>query len=307
MKTLGLSERNSLDINIQDKSLSIFLVEDEDIREKLIPRPTHAHKGMMGHALLVSGQYGMAGATILAAKACMRSGVGKLTVHTAGKNNNILQCCVPEAILSHDKSDCHITESIPTSGFDAVAIGPGMGTKEETATAFLGFLSGGCSKMVIDADGLNIIAQHPEWLNCLPEGTILTPHLKELERIIGRCANTDERILKTLEATVRYNIYIIIKGHHSLICTPDRNVFVNPNGNAGMATAGSGDVLTGIICGLLARGYRTFDAAMIGNFLHGAAGDMACDTWGEESMTASDIIEKLGAAFKMINMKKQIL
>ena len=305
MKRLTSSQIKELGLNFteEEAGTTIRMIETDDMRRTYQPRPPHSHKGTMGHALLVSGQYGMAGATILAAKACMRSGVGKLTVHTAGRNNDILQCSVPEAILSHDTSECRITGAIPTADFNAVAIGPGIGTHEETAGALLRFLYNDCKRLVLDADALNLLAIHPDWLKLLPQDTILTPHPKELERLLGKCDNADDRLRKTLNATRQYHIYIILKGYHSLICTPEGYVFVNPTGNAGMATAGSGDVLTGIVCGLLTRGYQPLDAATMGTFLHGLAGDIACEQWGEESMTASDIIDALGEAYKRIDKK----
>lgn len=282
------------------------LIDKEDIRKMMRPRSPFAHKGTMGHALLVSGRYGMAGATILAAKGCMRSGAGKLTIHTAKKNNDILQTTIPEAIISHDTCDTHITESIQTAPYNAIAIGPGLGTDEQTAKVLHEFIKEYDGKLVIDADGINILSIHPEWMKNLPQGTILTPHLKELERLTGESSHFDESVGKALNMAVKYGIYIVIKGHHSIICSPQREIFINPTGNAGMATAGSGDVLTGIVLGLLARGYNAQEACLMGVFLHGYAGDIAAEQLGMESMMASDIFTYLPMAFKKIEQPYEI-
>ena len=297
-----IGEVKVLDIGLHPDGLkaidsSITVIEPDDIRKLLKPRNPFAHKGTMGHALLVSGQYGMAGATVLAARACLRSGVGKLTIHTPDINNNILQCCVPEAILSHDLSDIWVTRPIPTYDYNALGIGPGLGTHEETAYALHTFIRNHPGEIVLDADALNILGHHPEWMTEIPQDAILTPHPKELETLTGPCADSYERLSKARELAIKMQFYIIIKGHYSMICTPTGRIVINPTGNAGMATAGSGDVLTGILTALLARGYSSAEACRLGVYLHGTAGDIACGRLGEESMTASDIINALPKAF----------
>ena len=294
-----------LDIGLHPDGLaaidsSITVIEPEEASRPLKPRDPFAHKGTMGHALLVSGQYGMAGATILAARACLRGGVGKLTIHTPDINNNILQCSVPEAILSHDLSDTRVTHPIPTYDYNALAIGPGLGTHEETAEALHAFIRNHPGEMVIDADALNILGHHREWLTEIPQDAILTPHPKELEALVGKCSGSYERMAKARELSIRMQSYIIIKGHYSMICTPTGRVVINTTGNAGMATAGSGDVLTGILTALLAQGYSAGEACRTGVYLHGLAGDIACERMGEESMVAGDIIKALPKAFKQL-------
>ena len=181
-----------------------------------------------------------------------------------------------------------------------MGIGPGIGTDSETAEALKDFIQNHPNELVLDADALNILGSHPDWLALLPQDSILTPHPKELENLVGQCQNSYERMTKARELAIRSQIYIIIKGHYSLICTPTGRIFINPTGNPGMATAGSGDVLTGILTGLLAQGYTAHEACLLGVYLHGLAGDIACEKLGEESMLASDIINALPRAIKVL-------
>ena len=301
-----LGEIKVIDAHLHPEGLAqaecnIYVSSRDDVKKLIKPRNTFAHKGTMGHALIVSGSYGMAGATILCAKACMRSGVGKLTIHTPELNNDILQCSVPEAILSHDLSDVLISKAIPTYDFNAIGIGPGIGTDAETADALKEFIQNHSGEIVIDADAINILGGHPEWMHLLPQDAILTPHPKELENLVGQCQDSYDRLIKARELAIKLQIFIIIKGHFSMICTPTGRTIINPTGNAGMATAGSGDVLTGILTGLLARGYTANEACQLGTYLHGLAGDIARDLNGEESLIASDIVNALPKAFKTLN------
>ena len=260
------------------------------------PRTKDGHKGTFGHALLVAGCYGMGGAGVLAGKGCMRSGVGKLTVHIPRRNNDIMQISLPEAILHHDTSEVRWT-SMPLSTFEqiaynAIGIGPGIGTGEETAEALhqlLKVLKNAEVPMVVDADALNILAKHPEWFKLLPEGTIITPHPLEYRRL--KDAGVDMK-----------NITLVLKGHHTTITLPNHPEpsYICPWGNNGMGTAGSGDVLTGIILGLLAQGYSTAEAAIMGVSLHALSGDIAAEELGQHSLIASDLIDNLHKAFKLI-------
>lgn len=277
------------------------LLEDSDIANLLRPRAKFSHKGTMGHALLFAGSYGMAGAAILAAKATLRSGAGKVTVHTPLCNNDILQVSVPEAILQHDAEDTFFSHNADTEDFDAVAIGPGIGQNEDTAIALMSQIRRTQCPMVLDADALNILAQHKTWLNQLPADLIMTPHPAEFDRLVGRVSNgSHDRLAKARKMAEDQKAYIILKGHYSALCCPDGETVINSTGNAGMATAGSGDVLTGIITGLLARGYTRRAACILGMYLHGLAGDIAEEVTGEESLIASDIIRMLSEAFKRI-------
>lgn len=285
-----------LDIRLSKEGEEILwtrysIAEENDIRKLLLKRNEFAHKGEMGHALLLAGCHGMAGAAILAARACLRAGAGKVTVRTARRNNDIMQISVPEAIVSADKEDHHISEALPMEDYDAVGIGPGIGTNEHTAIAVITQIRRSQVPIVLDADALNILASHRAWLQQLPPGVIMTPHPKEMERMAGnRFSNSYERLCKAQDMAEQLKAYILLKGKYTALCTPDGNIIFNSTGNAGMATAGSGDVLTGIITGLLARGYQKGDACLLGMYLHGLAGDLAARELGEESLMASDII-----------------
>ncbi len=285
----------------------------EDIAQMLRLRPADAHKGTMGHALLVAGSKGMAGAAILACRACLHSGIGKLTLHTPQANHVILQCAAPEAILSLDKNENWITTDIPTITFQAIGIGPGLGTQEETAQALMHYLDAlstladkdtSSTPLVLDADALNIIAQHRGWENCIPRNSILTPHVGEFERLTHRCKDAGERLGVALNYAMCHEVYIVLKGHPSIVVTPEGNTYACPYGNSGMATPGSGDVLTGVITGLLAQGYAPLQATLLGTWLHALAGDEAAKDLGEEYMLASDIVTHLSQAYSLLKNQK---
>lgn len=287
---------------INNISATYSTVEEKDVKALLLNRDKFAHKGNMGSALLIAGSYGMAGAAILSAKACLRSGAGKVTVETPKLNNNILQISVPEAIVQHDKDDKRFTEPVDVEDFDAIGIGPGLGQHEDTAIALITQIRKTQVPIVLDADAINILASHRAWLQQLPKGLIMTPHPKEFERLAGNhYGDSYERLCKAQSMAQQLQACIILKGHHSALCLPDGKVIFNSTGNAGMATAGSGDVLTGIITGLLARGYKQSDACLTGMYLHGLAGDIAASEKGMESLTAGDIIEKIPQAFAFLN------
>ena len=287
---------------IQKTEAQYYVLEESDVRSRLLHRDDFAHKGNMGNALIVAGSYGMSGAAILATRACLRSGVGKVTVHTPKKNYGVMQISVPEAVLHMDHEETAFTEAVDTDGFDALGIGPGLGCKETTAIAMIAQIRRAQCPIVADADALNILASHRAWMQQLPKGIIMTPHPKELDRLTGSPANADfERLHRTRELAQSLQAYIILKGHNSALCLPDGQVVFNPTGNSGMATAGSGDVLTGIITALLARGYHQHNACIVGMYLHGLAGDIAVKTLGKESLTASDIIDYLPHAFKHLD------
>jgi len=276
------------------------IAEENDIRPLLLKRNPYAHKGNMGNALIIAGSYGMAGASVLATKACLRSGAGKVTTHTPKQNIVIQQISVPEAIIQFDRDETVFSEAVDTEDYDAVGIGPGLGTSEQTAIALITQLRRTQCPVVVDADAINILANHRAWLQQLPKGFIFTPHPKELERLEGHSNDSFEQLTKARNLAERVQGYVILKGHHSALCLPDRRVIFNSTGNAGMATAGSGDVLTGIITGLLARGYKQQDACLIGMFIHGLAGDIAARELGQESVIASDIIHYLPQAFRKL-------
>ena len=285
---------------IEKTEASFSVVEEAEVRSMLIDRNSFAHKGQMGHALLIAGSYGMAGAAILATRACLRAGIGKVTVHTPKKNREILQIAVPEAVLQFDPEETIFSEAVDTEDFQALGIGPGLGQSETTAIPVITQLRRATCPVVADADVINILASHRAWVQQLPKGIILTPHAKEFDRMEGHSADTYERLTKARHLAERLQGYVILKGHYTAICSPDGHVAFNPTGNAGMATAGSGDVLTGIITALLARGYQPKEACIVGVYLHGLAGDLAARDLGEESLIAEDIIRYLPHAFKRL-------
>jgi NAD(P)H-hydrate epimerase len=278
------------------------ILEEHTVRSMMKERSDYAHKGSMGHALLIAGSYGMAGAAILASKACLRSGAGKLTIHTPSKNNDIMQISVPEAIMQPDSNEENFSSLPDTNLYDAIGVGPGLGTSDSSAIALVSLIRSAKKSMVIDADALNILATHRTWIQQLPEGLIYTPHPKEFDKFYGsEAANDYDRLMKARDMAQRLQGYIILKGHHSALCIPNGQIIFNSTGNAGMATAGSGDVLTGILTALLARGYTPKEASMIGMYLHGLAGDYAARDLGMESLIASDIIQYLPKAFKKLS------
>ena len=277
------------------------LIEENDIRPRLLHRDPFAHKGKMGNALIIAGSYGMGGASVLATKACLRAGAGKVTTHTPKRNSLLLQISAPEAIIQFDREETIFSEAVDTEDFNAVGIGPGLGTSEQTAIAIIAQLRRTQCPIVADADAINILANHRAWVQQLPKDIIMTPHPKEFDRLEGPSTDSYERLMKARDLAQRLQAYILLKGHHTSLCLPDGHIMFNSTGNAGMATAGSGDVLTGIITGLLARGYKHLDACVVGMYLHGLAGDIAAKELGVESVIAGDLIQYLPYAFKRLN------
>lgn len=265
------------------------------------PRNRFGHKGNFGHALLIAGSYGKTGAAVLSGRAVLRSGAGLLTCHVPQSAYSVLQSTLPEAMVMTDYNSSFCTKlETDITRFDAIGIGPGLGQASETRVLLRELLDSYRGPLVVDADALNILGQQKDLQRLLPAGTLLTPHPKEFERLFGDTANEFERMEKALAMTAELRIVIILKGHHTLIATPDGKGFFNSTGNAGMATAGSGDVLTGILTGLLAQGYSPVEAAVLGVYLHGAAGDAAAAALSMEAMIAGDVIENMGSAFRML-------
>jgi ADP-dependent NAD(P)H-hydrate dehydratase / NAD(P)H-hydrate epimerase len=278
------------------------LTDDTIIHSIHKPRNRFSHKGSFGHALLVAGSYGKIGAAVLSAKACLRSGAGLLTVHIPKCGYDILQSTVPEAMVTTDFNAEFITKiEDELTKYESIGIGPGIGTASETKMMIREIFDAYRHPVILDADALNIIASQKDLLKLLPGGSIITPHPKEFARLFGESPNDFDSIQLALQKAKELNIVIVLKGHHTLIATPDGKGFFNSTGNAGMATAGSGDVLTGILTGLLAQGYSSVETAILGVYLHGLAGDFAAKKISMEAMVAGDIISNLGAAFSHLN------
>ena len=280
-----------------------FLTVKQMIKPILHSRPKYSHKGTYGHALLIAGSEGKTGAALLGAKSCLRTGVGLLSVHLPKLAQLPMQTVLPEAMVDVDKSDNCFSSFGNLEAYSAIGVGPGLGKSDETACTLKRLIQEAQVPMVMDADALNILSENPTWLAFLPAKTILTPHPKEFERLVGKCNTSFERIEKQRELSVKNNVIVVLKGAHTSITFPNGTCFFNMTGNPGMATAGSGDVLTGIILSLLAQRYSPEEAAVLGVYLHGLAGDIAAESMGYEALLASDITENLGKAFAAIKSK----
>lgn len=295
-------EVHCLDIGLHPEAISNTITEYEltDAHNiHLMPREKFSHKGTYGHGLLIAGKYGMAGAAVLSTRSALRIGIGLITTHIPSLLYEILQLSVPEAIVDLDTDSEVFTGVKSFSNYSAIGIGPGLGVSIKTYNGFKQLLEGKpTAPMVVDADALNLIARHCDLLELLPAKTIITPHPKEFDRLAGNSQNAFERFEKSRELAARYNIIVVLKGAHTSIAFPNGKVNINSTGNPGMATAGSGDVLTGIILSLLAQNYTPEEAAIIGVYLHGLAGDKAAQIKTEEALIASDIIKFLPEAIK---------
>lgn len=291
-----------LDIKLHKEAIASGQTEYSTIEaaqiSALFPaRDTFSHKGTFGHALLIAGSYGMMGAALLSGEACLRAGVGLLTLHVPRNAYQIIQTALPEAIVSLDRSDILFSEAPDLEAFSSIGIGPGLGCKTNSGRGLKKLLEEAKVPLVIDADALNILAASPELCGLLPPGTILTPHPGEFDRLIGKSLTAWERHLEQRKFVEKYGVIVVLKGAYTGIAVPGGYYYINTKGNPGMATGGSGDVLTGMIAGLLAGGMSSADAARAAVYLHGLAGDLAALELGQEAMLAGDIIRYLGKAF----------
>lgn len=298
-----VGEWHLVDIGLSKKFLKevealYSLLTLKSAKRILKPRSRFDHKGKFGHALLIAGSTGKMGACILSAKAAMRAGLGLLTTHVPQSGYTIIQTAVPEAMATIDHSANCFSGREVEDFYDVLGIGPGLGQSEESIKGLEEILNKFRKPIVIDADALNILSVYPELQKLIPAGSILTPHPGEFERMVGPWRDDFEKLKKLKELAGRIQSVVILKGAYSAIATSDKKVFFNSTGNPGMATGGSGDVLTGILTSLLAQGYQSKDAAILGVYLHGLAGDLAAREKGQNSLIASDIIDFLPAAFK---------
>lgn len=282
---------------IKESKSTFYYLTRKGVKKLHRQRSTFDHKGHYGRALLVAGSYGKMGACVLAAKAAMRSGVGLLTVHVPRLGYSIVQSMAPESMASIDDHNEIFTRTPPLESFDVIGIGPGIGQAEETHEAFKKILASG-KPMVIDADALNILGRHREVIGMVPPGSILTPHPREFERLVGNWRDDFARLEKQIALAKEIKCVIVLKGAYTSIATPDGQAYFNCTGNPGMATGGTGDVLTGILTGLLAQKYSATDAAILGVYLHGLSGDHAAADKGMDALIASDLIDFLPSAFR---------
>ncbi|KAA3638667.1 MAG: NAD(P)H-hydrate dehydratase [Bacteroidetes bacterium] len=285
---------------IDSASTSNYYLTKKDIQLLLNPLKKFDHKGTFGHALLVMGSYGKIGAATLAAKACLRTGCGLVTVHLPKCGYEILQTAAPEIMVSIDEGENYIENPPNPENYASIGAGCGIGTTPETAKALQKLISENDHPVLLDADALNILAANKQWLRELPQGSILTPHPGEFRRLFDGYANNFEQNEIQRQMAQELNVFIVLKGAHTCIADPEGNCYFNSTGNPGMATAGSGDVLSGMITSFLAQGYPPKSAAILGVYLHGLAGDIAADQQDPKSLIASDIINAIGPAFKTI-------
>jgi hydroxyethylthiazole kinase-like uncharacterized protein yjeF len=273
------------------------LTNEALIHSLLKPRYNFSHKGDYGHAAIIAGSHGMMGAAVLCAKACLRSGVGKLTCHIPAVGYTIMQVSVPEAMCQADSAEHYIKSVNGLDKYNVIGIGPGLGRHASHTALLESVFAQHHHPMVIDADALNILSEQPQLIKKIPAGSVLTPHPKEFERLFGKTGNDFDRLQMALQKAGEYGLHIVLKGRYTFIATSDGTGYFNPTGNPGMATGGTGDVLTGIITGLLAQHYSPAHAAIMGVYLHGLAGDLAVALTSQPSLIASDLIEYLGQAF----------
>ncbi|AUC84629.1 NAD(P)H-hydrate dehydratase [Polaribacter sp. ALD11] len=279
-------------------------ISSDRIFRILEKRNPFSNKGDFGNAILFVGSYGKMGAATLTSTACLRTGVGLLTVYIPKCGYTILQTSIPEAMVVCDKEETMITAAIPLHHFNVVGIGCGIGTCRETAKALKKIIRSFDKPMVIDADAINIISENKEWLKWIPEESIFTPHAKEFERLVGKSSNEIERKKMQIEFSQKHHVYVILKGHETIISCPNGNIYLNTTGNAGMAKGGSGDALTGMLTAFLGQGYTPENTCIAGVYLHGLAGDIAVKETGEFSLLASDLIKAIGKAFLAITQRK---
>ena len=284
---IGLSQ-NFIDENASKQ----FFVTFDDIAKRFKKKEKFSHKGTYGHALMVAGNKGKCGAAILSSKACLKSGVGLVTVHNIDECSFAIHTSIPEVMMDNSPM-----ESLDVKCFSAIGIGPGIGTENNQKELLQTILKNAECPLLLDADALTLYSKNPNNYQ-LPTNSILTPHLKEFDRLAGESKNAYERLTKAQNFAKENNVILVLKGAYTAICNVDGKVFFNSTGNAGMATARSGDVLSGIITSLLAQGYLPIEAAIIGVFIHGAAGDFAAKNKSITSMIASDIIENLDLVFR---------
>ena len=290
------------DASFQQEAAKYQYVLGNDLSPFLKRRAQFSHKGNYGHALLIGGSKGKIGAITLAASACLRTGAGKTTVLLPAAYASVMHSSLPEVMVLASEADEHIEGSFNTEVANSIGIGPGFGLHDESARLLKRIMQDAACPLVIDADALNCLAENPTWLAFLPANTILTPHPGELDRLCGKAGSGYERFENARELSRKFNCTVILKGAFTAICFPDGRVSFNSTGNPGLAKGGSGDVLTGIISGLLAQSYSTEMSCVIGVFAHGLAADLAAEETGEQALIASDVIRFLSDAWQRMTL-----
>lgn len=284
----------------EESLFPFYYLLDEDVRSLRKPRTVFSHKGDFGNALIVAGSQGKMGAATLSVKACVRAGAGKTFAYIPSEALAIMQIAVPEAMCILSDAKDIIAGSINPEWTDSICFGPGVGKADETATLLKLLIQQAQNPLLIDADGITILSEHLTWLAFMPSLSILTPHPKEMDRLLGSSRTSFERFEKARAFSQKYNLIIVLKGAYTAIILPNGEVYFNSTGNPGMAKGGSGDVLSGIITALLSQGYSPVASCKLGVFIHGLAGDIANEKYGQIAMTPSDLIECLGNAFQLV-------
>lgn len=281
------------------------LIEEADVRRVLRKRKEFSSKANYGSLLLAAGSHGMMGAAVLAAKAALRAGVGRITAHTPKCGYYVIQNAVPEACANFDLDSTVVTEIKIDREYDAVALGPGLGVQDRTILAIDSLFKRYKRPCIIDADAINCIKANQMLLSCIPPMSVITPHQNEFDGLFGKQNSDESRLCKAISMAKRYKIIIVLKGRYTMIIRPDEKVYINSSGGPALATPGSGDVLTGIIGGLAAQGYELELCAAMGVFIHGMAGDYADKTYGSYSVIASDIVDNIGPVIRDIMLRKE--
>ncbi len=276
------------------------LLEHLDATQLVKSRNKFDHKGMYGHALLIAGGYGKMGAAVMAAQAALRSGAGLVTAHIPKTGYDIIQTALKECMVSVDESEDVFSKHPDLGAYNAIGVGPGIGKAPKTQNALKLLIQNTQQPMLFDADAINILGENKTWISFVPPNSIFTPHPKEFERLAGKSSNNFDQHQLQREFSVKHQVYVILKGGNTCISTPHGTCFFNPTGNPGMATGGSGDVLTGILLGLLAQNYPPLHACTLGVYLHGLAGDLAARKNSQPAMIAGDITDMLGKAYKKL-------
>ena len=288
---------------ISKAPFSFTMVDRELVAQCLKPRNKFSSKADYGSTIIFAGSQGMMGAAILSARGALRSGAGKVTIHGPAIGNTIVQTAVPSAMYQDDINGKHIVQMAYNSKYDSFAVGPGIGTATDTIDALEHFLiatQAAGRQVILDADALNCIARRPNLLNFITDVSIITPHAEEFDRIFSKSETDEERLKKAIRASEDHGLIIVLKGHHTAIVRPDGKVMFNSSGTPALATPGSGDVLTGIIAGLMATGMKAEYAAFVGPYIHGVAGELAEAHHGEYGVTAEDIAVCVGRAINEI-------
>ncbi len=287
---------------IDQLAVDFEYLQAHDIGHKLVPRGKFSHKGNFGHVLMLAGSIGKIGAAMLTSKAILRTGSGLLTCHLPACGYIAMQTALPEAMVSVDDNEHYLSGMPDLEPYDAIGVGPGLGTAVEIEHLLQQLFTSIKCPLVIDADAINVLAKNQLLRKTLPKGAVLTPHPGEFKRLAGSWANDFEKLALQRDFARQHQVVVVLKGAYTSIANTDGTLYFNSTGNPGMATGGSGDVLTGIIASLLGQGYPALDAALIGVYLHGLAGDLAAGEQGEISLIASDIVDKISDAFRQITL-----